>query len=99
MDCVQPGRRQAITWTNMEMLLIGPLGTNFSEILIEIHTFPFKKMHLKLSSAKWRQFWLALIVLNRIILRAGIPNLYFAEVSSWMPISTLVWVDRTFIYQ
>ena len=41
-----PGRRQAIIWTNAGILLIGPLGTNFSEILIEIHTFSFKKMHL-----------------------------------------------------
>ena len=29
------------------MFFIGPLGTNFSEILFEIHTFSFKKMHLK----------------------------------------------------
>ena len=29
-------RRQAIIWTNDGKLLIGPLGTNFSEILIEI---------------------------------------------------------------
>ena len=34
------------------ILLIGPLGTNFSEILIEIHTFSFKKMHLKMSFSK-----------------------------------------------
>ena len=32
-----PGRRQAIIWTNDGILLIWPLGTNFSEILIEIH--------------------------------------------------------------
>ena len=38
------------------MLLIGPLGTNFSEILIGIQTFSFMKMHLKMSSAKWRPF-------------------------------------------
>ena len=44
-----PGRRQAIIWTNAGILLIGPLGTNFSEILIKIHTFPFKKMHLQRS--------------------------------------------------
>ena len=31
-----PGRRQAIIWINAGILLIGPLGTNFSEILIEI---------------------------------------------------------------
>ena len=37
------GRRQAITWTNIGILLIGPLGTNFSEMLIEIHTFSLKK--------------------------------------------------------
>ena len=33
---LSPGRRQAIIITNAEMLLIGPLRTNFSEILIEI---------------------------------------------------------------
>ena len=36
--------------------IIGPLGTNFSEILIEILTFSFNKMRLKMSSAKWRPF-------------------------------------------
>ena len=46
------------------ILLIGPLGTNFSEILIEILTFSFKKMRLKVSSAKWRPFCLSLNVLN-----------------------------------
>ena len=30
------GRRQAIIWTNAGILLIGPLGTNFNEILIGI---------------------------------------------------------------
>ena len=34
---LSPGRRQAITWTNVGILLIGPIGTNFSEMLIEIH--------------------------------------------------------------
>ena len=60
---LSPGRRQAIIWTNAEILLIGPLGTNFNEILIKIHTFSFKKMHLKISSAKWRPFCLGLNVL------------------------------------
>ena len=44
---LSPGRRQAIIWTNDGILLIGPSGTNFSEILIEINTFSIKKMHLK----------------------------------------------------
>ena len=47
-----PGQRQAIMWTNAWILLIWPLRTNFSEILIVILTFPFNKMHLKRSSAK-----------------------------------------------
>ena len=51
---LSPGRRQAIIWTNDEILLIGPLGTNLNEILIEIHTVSFKKTHLKMSSAKWQ---------------------------------------------
>ena len=58
------GRRQAIIWTNAGILLIGPLGINFNEILIEINTFSFKEMHLKMSSAKWRLFRLALNVLR-----------------------------------
>ena len=44
---LSPGRRQAIIWTNVGILLIGTLGTNFSEILIEIRIFSFKKMGLK----------------------------------------------------
>ena len=40
------------------------LGTNFIEILNEIHTFSFKKMHLKMSSAKWRQFCLGFNVFS-----------------------------------
>ena len=58
-----PERRQAIIWTNAGILLIGPLGTNFSEILIEILIFSFKKMCFKVSSAKWRPFCLGLNVL------------------------------------
>ena len=49
---LSPGRRQAIIWNNAGILLIGTLGTNFNEILIEILTFSFKKMRLKVSSAK-----------------------------------------------
>ena len=58
---LSPGRRQAIIWTNAGILLIRPIGTNFSEILSEIHSFSFKKMHLKMSSAKWRPFCFGLI--------------------------------------
>ena len=49
---MSPGQRLAIILTNAGMMLICPLGTNFSEMLIVIRTISFKKMHLKLSSAK-----------------------------------------------
>ena len=63
---LSPGRRQAIIWTNAGILLIGPLGTNFSEILIGIQTSSFKKMHLKMSSGKWRPSCLGLNVLTNM---------------------------------
>ena len=59
-----PDRRQAIIWTNAGILLIGPLGTNFNEISIEILTFLFKKMRLKVLSAKRRPFCFGLNVLT-----------------------------------
>ena len=58
-----PTRRQAIIWTNAGILFIGPLRTNFSQILIEIYIFSFKKMQLKISSGKWALFCLGLNVL------------------------------------
>ena len=61
---LSPGRRQAIIWTNGGIMLIGPLGTNFSEILIEIYIFSFKKINLKVSSGKWRPSCLGLNVLR-----------------------------------
>ena len=36
---LSPGRHQVIIWTNANILLIGPLGTNFSEILIQENAF------------------------------------------------------------
>ena len=51
---LSPSQRQAIIWTNAGILWIGPLGMNFNDILIEIDTFSLKKMHVKMSSAKWR---------------------------------------------
>ena len=63
---LSPGRRQAIIWTSDGTVLIGPLGTNFSEILVELYIFSFKKMHLKLSWGNWRPFCLGLNVLSQV---------------------------------
>ena len=62
---LSPGRCQAIIWTNAGILLIGPFGTNFSEILIGIRTYSFKQIHSKMLSAKCRPFCLGLNVVTR----------------------------------
>ena len=77
---LSPGRRQAIIWTNVRILLIGPLGTNFSEMLIEIHIFSFKKIDLKMSSGKWRPFCLGLNVLKKIQGQKHLYEIVIADV-------------------
>ena len=63
---LSPGWCQVIIWPNAGILSIGPIGTNFSEILVEIQTFSFMKMCLKVLSVKWRPFCLGLkVVRNR----------------------------------
>ena len=54
---LSPIRHQAIIQTNAGLLSIGPLGTNFSEILIKTQHFLFTEMHMKISSAKRRPFY------------------------------------------
>ena len=62
---LSPGQHQAIIWTNAGILLTAPLGTNFSEILIEIYTFSLKKkMQLKMLSNKRWPFYLSLNMLT-----------------------------------
>ena len=58
------------------------LGINFSAIAIEINTFLFKKMHLKMLSAKWRLFHLSLYELIH-----GLQNIIF----SWIDLITWFW--------
>ena len=44
---LSPGLHHAIIWTNAGILLIGPLGIKFNEILIEIHTVHSRKSFTK----------------------------------------------------
>ena len=60
---LSPGWHQTIIWTIAGILLIRTLEINCSEIFCKIHTFSFKKMHLKMSSVKWPQFCLGFNVL------------------------------------
>ena len=61
MTCRLDGTK-AIIWTNAGILLIRPLGTHFSEILIEIHVFSsegntFENVVCEHDNAiKWKQF-------------------------------------------
>ena len=100
---LSPVRRQAIIWTNAGILLIGPLGTNFCEIVIGIQTFSFKKMRLKVSFAKWRLFCLGLNELmdrcgrHHVILVHAItaPDLLISTADGLLPMNTawLFWLD------
>ena len=74
---LSPSRRQAIIWTNAGILLIGPSRTIFSENLIEIRTFSFTKMHLKMSSGKW---WPCCLGLNVLV---KVPGLNVLTVSTY----------------
>ena len=60
---LSPGQRQAIIWTNARIFSIELSRIDFSEILIKIHEFSFKKMHLKIWSGKCWPFCLGLNVL------------------------------------
>ena len=73
VQTMMPVQRQAIIWTNAGILLIGLLGTKFSEILIKIHTFSFKKLHLEMSSAKMAVIFSQPQCVNTISLRMSHP--------------------------
>ena len=77
------GRRQTIIWTNDWILLIWPIGTNFSEMLIGTHIFWFKKMHLKMSSGYRRSFCLGLNLLRCTFNVSESFNLRLARASSY----------------
>ena len=105
-----PGRRQAIIWTNAGILLIWPTGTNFSGNLIKIHIFSFKKMHLKMSSGKWRPFCLGLNVLKKLHLKMLSTKWWFfcsglMVLVPWGPFHyhrlplVLVWISNNIHYK
>ena len=64
---LSPARYQAMIWIIAGILLNGPPGTIFSEIVIEFHTFPYKKVHFKMSSINWLPFTIVLNVLMSLM--------------------------------
>ena len=93
---LSPGRHQAIIWTNAGILLIGHTRI-FDEIVIEIHTFSFKKIHLKMSSRKWRSFGLGLNVSKNCNLRAR-PAVSCWSKDRWVNIILIAkgWCNNSF---
>ena len=57
LNSLKPGGAYICRWTGFGF------GTNFLGILIKMETFSLRKMHLKMSSAKWQPFCLGLCVL------------------------------------
>ena len=91
---LSPSQHGAIIWTNAVIPLIRTLGTKFSQILRKIHTFSFKKMHLKMSSAKLHQICLSLNVLSHHqqwywICKRGrqAPVLHESKLAEWKNVS------------
>ena len=82
---LSPGRCQCIFWTNDKVLLNGPLKTKFGEILIEIHSFSFRKVHLKMSS-KNGGYFNSLSILQWIVLQT--TDLLW----SWQVCIILIWI-------
>ena len=79
---LSPGRRQAVIWTNVDILLIGLLGTKSIEILIEIDAFSLKKMRLKVPSGNWRPFCLGLNV-ELLIEKVCFGTLFEQHIAFW----------------
>ena len=72
---LSPDLRQVIIRINTGILLPRTLGTNFNEIIIEVHTFSSKKICMKMS-AKWRTFCLGLRVLHFLSAKLFPPNTF-----------------------
>ena len=92
---LSPGRRKATIWTNAGILLIEPLGTKFSEILIGIQIFSFTKMLLKKSSAKWRPFCLGLNVLTQSPTALVFVDITGAHKLNWKYVETWLFVTAS----
>ena len=85
---LSPNRRQAIIWTSVILLLIGSLGTSFRKIWIKIQQFSYKKINLKMLSAKWQPFCLSLNVMLLLL------SMKRGSFKCWMHFLSLHWRVR-----
>ena len=98
---LSPGWRQAIICTNAGLFLVRTLGTNFSEIFSEIHPFSFKKIHLKMSPAKWWTFVSASMCQVRVSHLRQFTHAVKAGISiyrnPWLNMFITLWLKCVFI--
>ena len=90
---LSPGRRQTIMWTNVGIFLIGPLGTNFNEIIF------IQENQFKMSCGKWHLICVGLNVLTVWLWGTGltrkrIMSIIHSEVTAIYQIKTH-WSPRT----
>ena len=101
---LSPVRHRDTIWTYAGILATGPMGRNFSDILIEIQTFWFTKMRESMSSAKLRSFCLGRCGYHRYnnqwpcrdgTILALLDYLYIYKLyKSCPPFSIIYWVLR-----
>ena len=94
------GRRHDIIWTKAGILLIRPLGTNFNEMSIELHTFAFKKIRLKMPSGKWWPFFSRPQCVNGMIWNKMIKGNTFSNIIafSWKQIVNKMYLSLIFTF-
>ena len=90
--CVSRSGQRWFIWTNDGILLFGPLGINFSEILIDIYTYLLEKNVIEDIFWKQRPFGIGFNVLrlylyfSRAVTLVKICHGYIFALSSWQHI-------------
>ena len=91
-----------LTWANDDLLSIGPLGTNLSEIVTEIQIFSLKKMHLKMPSRKkmsailfWSQYVNESLSLKQFMMTAWDGNAFHKTGHLWGESTGDQWISLT----
>ena len=88
---LSPSRHHAIIWTNAVILLTRSLGTNFSEISIEILTFSFMKnafenvvweMAAIFSRPQWVKYWVPANAIWQLIFE--LTAIFFSKTTGYL---------------
>ena len=94
--CITVFRVCSVYLSNAVLLSAGLSGIYFSEILIEIQTLSFNKIHFKMSSARYRSFWP-----NSLAIIFADPHHHLAlfcenRLGSWKTVNSVMhtWVTR-----